>query len=692
MWDLYKVVGRRVIQGGRLKEFEVFFKTKWRRGAKRMYLVGNFTSWFPGFKRLAKTGEEGHARLYLYPGTYAYWFQADNTPTPILDEENERTAVLPNIMHPEKPGIKGSLLDLAVPDDPFEYVIHDEKDPAYLHRFSGYVVFRLRTGKRVEAAWLHIEGGDKGPTAVHDLPLERVFEFVVPEERLGESFSYHFQVCAEGVCLEYGFNGVGRGVRPIKTRRRELPGLDKPKWFMGTVYYQIFVDSFYNGDPSNDPPVKIRRLAPREHGYYGGDLKGVLAKVDHLVRLGVEAVYLTPIYPAGTYHRYDVRDYLSVDKYLGDISVFNELVRELEKRGLKLVLDITLHHTGACHPFFVDALEHGRASRYWEWYNFLDDPSKYVDQGVVRMLRDCDVTALREYLRRRALTTPFYESFFSNWLMPKINHENPETLDYFVGVAKAWMERGVAGFRVDVAHGIKEEWLGSYYRRVKELSDDFLVLGEICDYPFLYREYMDSYMNYWLRYWLVSSIALKKTGLRQAVEMINLQIANHPYPQLLSLYNLLGSHDTPRVKTLVKGDKRLLKLLIALNFTLPGSPAVYYGDEVGLEGGDDPDNRRPMPWDSKDWDLEVYEAYRTFIDLHKKLEELRHGFASVRLCRDDVIVVERWLKGRVVGLFNAGSEPVEASLCTATEGLREVVSSEPGPAIGSLGFKIFASP
>ncbi|MGC9122173.1 MAG: alpha-amylase family glycosyl hydrolase, partial [Thermogladius sp.] len=422
---MYKVVGRRVIQGGRPKEFEVLFKTKWREGAKRMYLVGNFTSWFPGFKRLAKTGDEGYARLNLYPGTYAYWFQADNAPSPILDEENERTAVLPNIMHPEKPGIRGSLLDLTVPEGPFEYVIHDERDPAYLHRFSGYVVFRLRTGKRVEAAWLCAGGGDVGPTAVHELPLERVFEFVIPEERLGELLSYHFQVCAEGECLEYGFNGVGRGVRPIKTLRREVPGFDKPRWFMGTVYYQIFVDSFYNGDPSNDPPVKIKRVAPREHGYYGGDLKGVLAKVDHLVRLGVETVYLTPIYPAGTYHRYDVKDYLSVDKYLGDISVFNELVRELEKRGLKLVLDITLHHTGACHPFFVDALEHGRASRYWGWYNFLDDPSKYVDQGVVRMLRDCDVAALREYLRRRALTTPFYESFFSNWLMPKINHENP---------------------------------------------------------------------------------------------------------------------------------------------------------------------------------------------------------------------------------------------------------------------------
>ena len=685
---MYKITGRRLLDGGRLKEFHVVFETKWRAGAKRMYLVGNFTSWFPGFKRMSRREDRAHASLFLYPGLYAYWFTADTDPQGFMDDDNPSVVELPNIMHPEKPGIKGSLLEVRPPENPFEYVIHDERDPAYLHRFKGYVVFRLRTGKGVDQAEL-VAGKAFQPVFTRELPFERVFEFILEDRALEDVFSYYFNVCSRGECLSYGFQGVGERAQPIVVSKKDVKGVEKPRWFMGTIYYQIFVDSFYNGDPSNDPPLKITRVSPREHGYYGGDLKGILLKLDHMAELGVEAIYLTPIYPSGTYHRYDVSDYLSVDKHLGTLDDFSMLVDALKNRGMRLVLDITLHHTGACHPFFIEALEKKSSSKYWSWFNFTGEPPSGVFDEALKLLRECDVKGLRSFIGGRGFSRPFYESFFNNWLMPKINHENPETLIYFKKVAETWMRRGVAGFRIDVAHGIMDEWLRAYYAEVKSLDEDFLLLGEVCDYPFLYGEYMDSYMNYWLRYWLVSTVVLRKHSLREAVEMINLQISSHPHHQVLSLYNMVGSHDTKRIKTLVKGDKTVLKLLTAIYFTLPGSPAIYYGDEIGLEGGDDPDNRRPMPWEVEKWDLEIYDTYRFFINLYKSVEELRHGFADVRICRGDVLVVERRLERRLIGLFNTGDRAVDPSECAGLAGFKEIASSAPGSKIPPLGFKIY---
>ncbi|WP_440059665.1 glycoside hydrolase family 13 protein [Thermogladius sp. 4427co] len=685
---MYRILGRSIIEGGRQKNYLVEFKTRWVSGARRMYLVANFTSWFPGFKRMAKLGDEARIIVPLYPGVYGYWFTSDYDPTPVLDPDNGETVEMPNMMHPERNGIRASLLVVKPPVNPLDYFIHDERDPAYLSRIGGFIVFRVRTLKNVDSVELYLNGR-RYSGIIRDLPFERVFEFILEDDGESSYISYHFEFEYEGRIFSYGFNGVGEIVQPIIVDKNRIPGSREIKWFTGTIYYQIFVDSFYNGDPGNDPPYKISRLAPREHGYYGGDLKGIVDKIDHLSELGVEAIYLTPIFPAGTYHRYDVRDYFGIDRYLGGLEDFETLVEKFSERGMRLVLDITIHHTGACHPFFIDALSKGVESRYWEWFNFLDNPSKYIDQEVIKALEECDIHRLRDLVTRKKIAKPFYESFFSNWIMPKINHENKDTLEYFIQIARYWMEKGVSGFRLDVAHGVMDEWLEGFYSKTKELNPDFLLLGEICDYPFLYSGYMDSYMNYWLRYWIISTIVFKKHSIKEMVEMVNLQISNHPYYQLFSLYNMLGSHDTTRIKTLVGGDKRVLKLLVVLLFILPGSPAIYYGDEVGLEGGPDPDNRRPMIWDKRLWDTEMYETYLNVIKLRKSFEELRYGFAEVKACNDSVIVVKRWLRREIAGVFNTREGTLHVGECLGFEPTELLMSSSNSDRVEPYGFRIF---
>ena len=661
---MIRLLGRRIINGGRARGFLVEFSREWPENARRIYLVGNFTSWFPGFKRLVKKGDRGFTVLELFPGLYGYGFVVDNDFTILLDPENPDTILLPNVMTLEEKAFRGSRLELKPPTDPREYVVHDENDEAFLHRHLDYYVLRLRTNTKVSKSVLIANNEEYGASAVYETGFEKIFEHHVPAEKVGRALTYYFMVEAPGEAFSYGFNGVGERVQPFQVYAGDVKGFEKPSWYMGTVYYHVFVDSFYNADRSNDPPGTVPDTVPRRHGYLGGDLKGVVVKLDHIVSLGAEAIYLTPIFPAGTYHRYDVRDYLGVDPYLGSTRDFEELVRKAGERGVKIVLDITLHHMGVCHEFFRDALIRREDSKYWDWFVFLEKPREDFVNEAAKLLEECDYQGLRTLVSKAGYRRPFYEAFYTVWAMPRINHENPETLKYFIHVAETWVGRGVGGFRIDVAHGVMDTWLQAFYRAVKKNSEDAVIIGEVCDYPFLYKGCMDSYMNYWLRYILLGTLVKGFLSLREMVWKIGEILASHPIYQATMLYNLLGSHDTPRIIEVVDKDKTLLKLLINLLNLLPGSLAIYYGDEIGLEGGHDPDNRRPMRWNQGEWDAEVLNTYLEAIALRRKHPAVRYGFTRTWLCGDGVLVVERWLReDRVIGLFNLNEREADVSGC-----------------------------
>ncbi|MCD6301801.1 MAG: glycoside hydrolase family 13 protein, partial [Staphylothermus sp.] len=166
------------------------------------------------------------------------------------------------------------------------------------------------------------------------------YEFHVEANDLSRTLVYKFLLKYKEQLLEYGDEGIGEKASYIVVDKKNIKSVDKPKWWMGTIYYQIFVDSFENGDPTNDPEKKISRTVPREHGYYGGDLRGIINRFKHIKDLGIETIYLTPIFHALSYHRYDVCDYYKIDPYLGDLNDFKELVDLLHKNGIKIVLDI----------------------------------------------------------------------------------------------------------------------------------------------------------------------------------------------------------------------------------------------------------------------------------------------------------------------------------------------------------------
>ena len=380
-----------------------------------------------------------------------------------------------------------------------------------------------------------------------------------------------------------------------------------PAWVQDAVFYQIFPDRFANGDPANDPPnVQPWGSPPTISGFQGGDLRGIRQRLDYLSDLGITAVYLTPIFQAGSNHRYNTSDYLQIDDRLGTLQDFRDLVDQAHAHGLRVILDGVFNHSGRGFFAFRDLLEKGERSAYRRWYHAKRFPLDAFGEGQA-------------------------ENYLAWWgfrALPKFNTANRETRKYLLRVAKHWIAQGADGWRLDVPNEIDDDSFWAEFRQVvKEANPEAYLVGEIwtLDPRWIGPRSFDGLMNYPLRKSLLELIVEGKhtpSGFREQVEA---QMAAFPSDHLLAQYNLLGSHDTERVGTLAGGDARKVRLLLALQFTLPGAPAVYYGDEIGIAGGKDPDSRRAFDWNREHWDHARHDLVRSLVRLRQTRPELRRG-------------------------------------------------------------------
>jgi len=268
--------------------------------------------------------------------------------------------------------------------------------------------------------------------------------------------------------------------------------------------------------------------------------------------------------------------------------------------------------------------------------------------------------------------------------MPKLNYSNPEVVERLLGIAAFWLERGAGGFRVDVGHAIPDHVLQAFYEKVKEACRDCVVILEITKGAGFYPlgVIADSAMNYDLRALLLEFLVYRTIDAAQFVESVKELYSSMPVHAALSMYNLLGSHDTPRIATLSeKCGASCLKLLYVALFAMPGSPSIYYGDEVGMRGGSDPDNRLPMVWDEERWDEELLSLIRRLSLLRRRLTPLRLGLFDAEAVGGEAVKLSRWWGDEeVVVLLSRGSTraslPLEYLDVEREEPLREV-SLEP---------------
>ncbi|MFA9404858.1 MAG: glycoside hydrolase family 13 protein [Anaerolineales bacterium] len=380
-----------------------------------------------------------------------------------------------------------------------------------------------------------------------------------------------------------------------------------PAWIHDAIFYQIFPDRFENGDLNNDPSNKVPwGSEPSIWGFQGGDLRGVIQRLDYIQDLGANAIYLNPIFESSSNHRYNTRDYYRIDPKLGGMEDFEELLRSAHNHGIRVILDGVFNHCGRGFFAFNDVLENQAQSAYKDWF--------YIKRFPVRA-----------YGRGKA---DDYEAWWKFKSLPKLNIQNPEVRAYILQVAKFWLEKGVDGWRLDVPTEIADMDFWSEFRAAaKNVNNDAYLLGEIWEIEpdWVGPEIFDGLMNYPLRDALLDLLTSPGGALNMFVEAIETLLGAYPTENTNAHYLPLGSHDTVRLATALKSDEQRILTAFTFQFFFPGAPAIYYGDEVGLKGGKDPDNRRAFIWEKDTWNHKIREHLENLVSLRSELPQLRRG-------------------------------------------------------------------
>lgn len=405
-----------------------------------------------------------------------------------------------------------------------------------------------------------------------------------------------------------------------------------PAWVKDAIFYQIFPERFANGDPSLNPEnVLPWGGTPTPDNFFGGDLQGVIDHLDHLSELGITGIYFTPVFTATTNHKYDTEDYMAVDPHFGDAQTLKKLVDACHERGIRVLLDAVFNHSGKTFAPFVDVQEKGDASLYKDWFHIRKLPLEVID-GI-----------------------PTYDAFAFEPLMPKLNTERPEVKQYLLEVAEYWIkEIGIDGWRLDVANEVDHEFWREFRRVVKRVNPEAYILGEIWhdSAPWLEGDKFDAVMNYPFTDAVLDFFVYGTIDAEGFANSIGKQLSRYPLQASEVAFNLLDSHDTPRLLTLANGDKNKLKLAALFQFTFMGTPCIYYGDEIGMDGDGDPGCRKCMEWDPEKQDRELFSYYRKLIAIRNSHPALRTGtfnfleagqqgskLAYERRLGDDVVVV-----------------------------------------------------
>ena len=583
-------------------------------------------------------------------------------------------------------------------------ILFDSRDEQYKQPFGVLTehqpcVLRIKTPKEIETRAVQlVMDRDDGPSMEYafvwaggegDYDLFRC-EFSVPVNGL---FFYWFRITAKSGVFRLFKQGNGTNMEAGDRWQLSVIPADftVPAAFQGRVMYQIFPDRFAR-EGDCDLTDKLRPFTLREdwggvpeyrpdpetgeircNDFFGGNFRGIASRLEYLHSLGVGVIYLNPISMAFSNHRYDTADYKRPDPMLGTEEDFRALCAAAHRLGMKVLLDGVYNHTGADSVYFdrfghfgTGAVSRGKDSPFYDWYSFQHFPDKY-------------------------------ESWWGFATLPNVNELTDSYLDYIIrdpdSVLAHWLALGADGFRLDVADELPDEFIHCFKQRLRQLNPEALLMGEVWEdasnklaYSVRRRYFtdgeLDSVMNYPWRTSILNFLREQDDGTALG-ETIMTIAENYPPQVLQAVMNPLGTHDTPRILTALMGDfpgdreyqakVRLsweqreqglerLRLAAFLQYTLPGCPSVYYGDEAGMEGCKDPFNRACYPWGRED--RRFVELFRTLGQLKNNTEALRSGSVRVTAAGDGKIVFLRQTAAQtVLCCVNRAGDPLRVAAC-----------------------------
>jgi cyclomaltodextrinase len=450
-----------------------------------------------------------------------------------------------------------------------------------------------------------------------------------------------------------------------------------PAWVQDAVFYQIFPDRFARSERVAKPNnLEAWDSAPTIHGFKGGDLLGVVEHLDHLQDLGVNAIYLCPVFRSTANHRYHTHDYYEIDPILGGNDAFATLLREVHGRGMRVVIDGVFNHASRGFFQFNHILENGEASPYIDWFTVYSWP-------------------LHPY--GPAELPAGYACWWDNRELPKFNTNTWAVREFLWNVGAHWIESGVDGWRLDVPNEIDDdEFWREFRRRVKGANPDAYIVGEIWGDArrWLAGDQFDAVMNYiftkaCLGFFTGQSglnhSVIQNTGLDPVAPLdaeafagtIDWVLSLYPWESTLVQLNLLDSHDTARFLTIANGDDSALRLAVLFAMTFPGAPCVYYGDEIGMGGTTIDDARRGFEWDQSGWNQDLLGYYRRAIALRHEHPVLRRGSYRRLAAGNGIYVFERRLdRERAIVALNVASEArtIDLSLGNGTRLIEPLVA------------------
>ena len=471
------------------------------------------------------------------------------------------------------------------------------------------------------------------------------YHFQVEINRDGHNQTlFYGKVHHNGEACEYSLNNLNRYQITVYEDNKA------PEWFKEGVLYHIFVDRFNNGNrtgkPSNpkknsfiyanwdDEPMYIKNPNGdiARWDFYGGNLKGIINKLGYLKKLGVSIIYLSPVFESTSNHKYNTGDYKKIDPMFGDEEIFKELIEKAKAKDISIILDGVFSHTGADSIYFnkfnnydTKGAYKNEDSPYRNWYKFEGSEDNY----------DC---------------------WWGVKDLPNVNELEPSYMDYIIrdkdSVLNKWTKMGVKGWRLDVVDELPDQFVTEFKKELRNADKDSVLIGEVWEdasnkisynerRKYLLGNQLDSAMGYPFRKGILSFLKGEMSSYELNDLYMNIK-ENYPSESFKSNLNLIGSHDVARVKTELNKDMDKVKLAVLAQMTFEGVPYIYYGDETGLEGGKDPENRKTYPWKNEDNDL--IDFYRHSIQTRYRLKSLLKGETEFIYTMDnDVFAYRRFI-------------------------------------------------
>lgn len=451
-----------------------------------------------------------------------------------------------------------------------------------------------------------------------NIETKKYFKFIIDKNVL-EGKNFCFKVLCQNNTYYYGKNmQLSDEINDYFTFHSDDFPYSSP--INVNTVYQIFPDSFAKDKVISVENRKIisTQDAPESNAFYGGNIRGIINKLDYLYDLGIRCIYLTPIFYANSNDRYDCIDYTKIDPMLGSKEDFAELCKEAHKRKIKIVLDIVLNHCGTDFWMFKDVMEKQEESEYLNYFEIYRFPIKYESYR------------------------PNYSCWWDMGNMPQFNLKNEKTVEYLFECCKYWIkEYDIDGWRIDVSSELEHDLLKRFRKEMKECKESIILIGENWKDArnFLEGDELDGVTNY-LTWWKAFEpyFCKKSITLTQFADALVSSYFLYMHNRSISNWNVISSHDVPRFFSSIKDLNDVTNIIVTQIF-IPGIPVVYYGDEVMLEGGDTPDNRKAMPWDKVDTENDALRLYKTMLQIRNQKDVLKYGDFSVPYLNEELQVL-----------------------------------------------------